>query len=143
MVWPVIQAPARGQEDRGAGDVVGLAEAPQRGAALEALGSPGCPRARGRNRSSPGPGAMQLTRTLYGPDSREVARQLHVGRLGDRVGADHARAAQPADRRDDDDRAVLPLLHLRRDHVDQPVVGDDVVVEDLAECSSEMPPIGP
>ena len=63
----------------------------------------------------------------------EVARELHVGGLRDRVGAEHGRALQAADRGDDDDRAVLALDHLRHHHAGQPVVGDDVVVEDLAE----------
>ena len=63
----------------------------------------------------------------------EVARELHVGGLRDRVGAEHGRALQAADRGHDDDRAVLALDHLRHHHADQPVVGDDVVVEDLAE----------
>ena len=63
----------------------------------------------------------------------EVARELEVRRLGDVVGADHGRAVEAADRGDDDDRALPALEHLRRDHLDQPVVGDDIVVEDLAE----------
>ena len=80
------------------------------------------------------PGAMQLTRTLCGPYSYgQVARELEVGRLGDVVGADDRAAAQAADRRDDDHRAFLALDHLRHAHVDQPVVADDVVVQDLAE----------
>ena len=40
---------------------------------------------------------------------------------------------EAADRGHDDDRAVLALDHLRHHHAGQPVVGDDVVVEDLAE----------
>ena len=63
----------------------------------------------------------------------EIARELHVGGLRDRVGAEHRRALQAADRGDDGDRAVLALDHLRRDQRDQPVIGDDVVVENLAE----------
>ena len=64
---------------------------------------------------------------------REIAGELHVGSLRDVVGADHRRAHQSADRRDDDDRSVLALDHARRDELHQPMVGDDVIVEDLAE----------
>ena len=69
-----------------------------------------------------------------GPElRRQIARQLEIGRLGDVVGADHRRAGQPADRRDDDHRPLAALEHFRRGHRNQPVVGDDIIVEDLAE----------
>jgi hypothetical protein len=73
----------------------------------------------------------------------EVAGELEVGRLRDVVGSDHLGSGEPADRADDDDRAFLTLQHLRRDHLDQPVIGDHIVLEDLAELSSLIPPIGP
>ena len=67
------------------------------------------------------------------PFDRQIARQLQIGGFGDVVGAEDFRTFQPADRRDDDDRAVLALDHAWRGHVDQPVIGEHVVVENLAE----------
>ncbi len=67
------------------------------------------------------------------PLDSQIARQLHVRRLGHVVSADQVVAAQASDRGNDQDRPVLPLDHLRRDHLGQPVVGQDVVVEDLLE----------
>ena len=64
---------------------------------------------------------------------REVARELHVGRLGDAVGADHRRAAHAADRRHDDDRAVLLGPHVGQAEIDHPHVGENVVVHHLHE----------
>jgi hypothetical protein len=63
----------------------------------------------------------------------EIARELHIRRLGDAISADDRAAFEAADGGDDDDRAVLAGDHLRRDQRDQPMIGDDVVVENLAE----------
>ena len=61
------------------------------------------------------PGAMQLIAHVVRTElDGEIARQLEVRRLGNAVGADDRVAAQPADRRHDDDRAVLARDHLRR-----------------------------
>ena len=78
---------------------------------------------------------MQLTRTFFGPHSpARLRREREVGRLGDAVGADHRRAAQAADRGDDDDRAAAALRHLRdREHVAEPEVALDVRAHDLVE----------
>ena len=43
------------------------------------------------------------------PCQRQIARQLHVSGLGDVVGADQGVAAKPADRGDDQDRAIAAL----------------------------------
>ncbi len=63
----------------------------------------------------------------------EIACELHVGGFGNRIGAQHGRALEAADRGDDGDRAVLALDHLRHHEADQPVIGDDVVVQNLAK----------
>jgi hypothetical protein len=123
-----------GQVHRGAGDFVRVADAAQRGLGVaggqllgvvpQGLGEIGLDQARGDAVD-----ADVVRAQLAG----QVARQLHVGGLADAVGADHGGPAQPADRRDDDDAALAPRAHLRRHHLHQPVVGDDVVVQDLAE----------
>jgi hypothetical protein len=46
---------------------------------------------------------------------------------------DVRRADQAADRRDDDENAVLPLRHFRPDHVHQPEIRHHVVLHDLEE----------
>ena len=125
----------RRQEHHRAGDLVGLADPAQRRRWRSPLRA-----ASGSSHKRAGEiGLDQARRDAVHADVvraefvRQVARELHVGGLGDAIGADHRRAAQAADRRDDDDRPVPALAHLGRDHLDQPVVGDDVVVEDLAE----------
>jgi hypothetical protein len=70
---------------------------------------------------------------VFSPLDRKIARKLNVGGFGDIVGSNHGRALECADRRDDDDGAVVALKHALCGHLDQPMVGEDVVVEDLAK----------
>jgi hypothetical protein len=42
-------------------------------------------------------------------------------------------ALHPTDRRDEDDRPIALRAQMRRDHGEEPMIGYDVVVEDLAE----------
>ena len=120
--------------DRGAGDLVRLADPPQRRVARDGLQRVGILPQRLGEVGLDQPGRDAIDAHALRPEfGGKVARQLEVGGLGDVVGADHGRAGQPADRRDDDDRALAALEHFRRDHRDQPVIGDDIVVEDLAE----------
>src|SRR5208282_4805054 len=51
------------------------------------------------------------------PLDREIARQLKVGGFRDVVSAKDLRALEPADRRDDDDGAVLAFDHALRDEM--------------------------
>ena len=124
----------RAEEYRGAGDLVGDADAQERrpgGRGLQGLRIvPQRLRKVGLDQAGRDAIHAHIVRAVF---AGEIARQLHVGSLGDRVGAEDGRALQAADRRDDDDRAVLARDHLRHDHADEPVVGDDVVIENLAE----------
>src|SRR3546814_10151574 len=58
------------------------------------------------------------------------------------IGADDRRPFQPADRADDDDRPLAAFEHLGRDHGDQPVVRQDIIVHDLAELVVADPEAG-
>src|ERR1700744_6625672 len=64
----------------------------------------------------------------------EVAGELEGSRFRDVISADRRRAAQAADRGDNDDRPLFSLDHLRRNKRNQPVIGDDIVVEIFATC---------
>ncbi len=59
--------------------------------------------------------------------------ELHIRRLGDAIGAQGRAALVSADRRHDDDRAVLPLDHLRHHHVAEPEIALDVAIHDAVE----------
>src|SRR5581483_504561 len=59
--------------------------------------------------------------------------QREVRRLGDAVHADGGRAAQTADRGDDDHRAATALGHLRHHQIAEPDVALDVGAHDLVE----------
>ena len=63
----------------------------------------------------------------------KIAHELEVGGLGDAIGADHVGADLAPDRRHVDDRAVLPLPHVARDHLREPEVGLHVGRHDLGE----------
>ena len=64
---------------------------------------------------------------------RQIACKLHIGGFANAVSTDHGGPTQTANRRHDDDGTSFALDHLRRDQVDQPVVGHDVVVQNFAK----------
>src|SRR3546814_1001058 len=64
---------------------------------------------------------------------RKIAYQLEISRLRDIIGADDIRADQAADRGDHNDRAFPPLDHFGGDHRDEPMIGEHIIVEDLAK----------
>jgi hypothetical protein len=70
---------------------------------------------------------------MPGAFDRKIARQLHVGRLGDAVGTEQRAAHEAAYRGDDDHRSVLALRHRRQRHVAQPQVAVQVGLDDLVE----------
>ena len=129
-----VAAGLRGQKEGGTGDLVRLADAAERRLRVSSLQIlrifPQRTREVGANEARRDAIDAHVVRTEL---DRKIARELHVRRLGDAISADHRAAAKSSDRRDDDDRAVFAGDHLRRHHGDQPVVGDDVVVEDLAQ----------
>jgi len=82
-------------------------------------------------------GADQARRNGIGADvfrppfHREVPHQLHIGRLGNGIGAQHRGAAKAADGGDDDDGTPAAFRHAWRGHVRKPEVGFDVGRHDL------------
>jgi hypothetical protein len=89
-------------------------------------------KARAKSAHQPGRDAIDAD-VVLSPLDREIARELEIGGFRDVVAADHRGALEAADGRDEDDRPVLALDHARRDHLHQPVAGNDVIFENLAE----------
>ncbi|KAF4530291.1 hypothetical protein B566_EDAN018433 [Ephemera danica] len=83
------------------------------------------------------PGAVRGAKKLMNGPQREAVlatiRTEGAFRLADAVGADHRVGADAGDAGDDGHRAFAPLRHGRQHHLDEPVVAQDVVVQDLAE----------
>ncbi len=122
------------EEGGGPGDVVGLADAADGGAGLDALEQGGVFPQGLREVGPDQAGGDAVDADAGGAElDGEVADELHVGGLRDVVGAEPGVAAQAADARDDDDRAVLALAHPGRDAAREPQVGEHVVVHDLGE----------
>ena len=135
MVWPVMKVEAsEARIGHGARDLVGLADpAKRRGGAAALQPLLVLPQRAGEI------GLHQTRRhaidahALRSPFAGEAAGEREVGGLGDAVGADHGRAAQAADRGDDDDRAFAALGHLRNCERAEPDVALDVRAHDLVE----------
>src|ERR1700685_2124791 len=124
----------RDEINSGPGNLVGFADSPKRrpcGDRLQRLRIlPQCPGEVGSYQAWSNAIDADI---VLSPFDREIARQLNVGGFGDVIGANYRRALEAADRRNDDDRTVVALQHVGGGHLDQPMVGENVVLKNLTE----------
>src|SRR6266513_1957656 len=127
-------AGARGEQHRRAGDIIRLPEAAQRIGAREGSGAPRIrPQRLGETGADDAGRDAVDADVVRTPFDRQIARQLHVGRLGAAVGTEQRAAHEAAHRGDDDHRSVLALRHRRQRQVAQPQVAVQVGLDDLVE----------
>ena len=86
---------------------------------------------------------MQFTRMPLGPSSAAVAGELHVGRLGDAVGADDRGSLRPLMEEMMMIAPSFPLLHLGLATSVVSVLFEIMLLRILAKASSVIPDIGP
>ena len=132
MVWPVAKLPAVDARNTAAPAI--SSGSPMRCSGSVACGLAIAHRILPQRAREIGPHQARRdavgTHVLRSPFHRDVARQLHVGGLRDRIQAQTGGTTQAADGGDDDDGSATACGHLRAYHVGQPEIAAHVGAHD-------------